>query len=197
MLGAHTYQKPTLDMARSLLGKILTRQVQGHILKGRIVEVEAYHQDGDRAAHSFGGKTLRNEVMFGPPGRLYVYFIYGMHHCMNVVTEVEGVGAAVLIRGIQPLEGVGVMQELRGPRVKMRDLTNGPAKCCKAFAVGPEHNGLDLCGPDLFLEEGALKSGEVIACGPRIGISKDVELPWRFFVRDNPFVSRAPSRKSR
>lgn len=189
------YGQSTLDLAPFLLGKVLTRRYNGDLLQGRIVEVEAYHQDGDRAAHSFGGKTRRNAVMFGPPGRLYVYFIYGMHYCMNVVTESEGVGAAVLIRGVEPMAGQAAMSQLRGKSIKPRDLTNGPAKCCRAFAVGPEQNGWDLCGSDLYLEDGALRENEIIQTSPRIGITKSAELPWRFFIQDNPFVSKVPRSK--
>ena len=190
MLGEAYFCLPTLTLARELLGRRLVRRWRGHTLAGRIVEVEAYHQDNDRAAHSYGGKTPRNAVMFGPPGHLYVYFIYGMHYCMNVVTEPEGIGAAVLIRAVEPLEGIELMQRLRGPRIKTRDLTNGPAKCCGAFAVGPEQNGLTLTGSALFLDEDEPPAENEIAISRRIGISKSADLEWRFFIKNNPFVSR-------
>ena len=197
MLPDAFFNLPTLALARALLGKRLVRRWGSHTLIGRIVEVEAYHQDGDRAAHSHGGKTPRNEVMFGPPGHVYVYFIYGMHYCMNVVTEPEGIGAAVLIRAVEPLQGVEIMQQLRGPRIRMRDLTNGPAKCCEAFDVGPSENGLSLNGPDLFLDEGEPLAKTEIAAGHRIGITKSTDLEWRFFINNNRFVSKGPVAGSR
>ncbi len=190
MLGKVSYQQPTLTLARHLLGKNLVRKQGDWVLSGRIVEVEAYHQDGDRAAHSFGGQTPRNAVMFGPPGFLYVYFIYGMHYCMNVVTEAKGIGAAILIRAVEPLEGIETMRLNRGPHIPVRDLANGPAKCCQAFAIDNNENGLSLTSSHLFLEEGAIRSGEEIALSPRIGISKSTELPWRFFLKNNRYVSR-------
>ncbi len=189
MLGKLDYHQPTLTLARNLLGNYLVRKQGNQVLSGRIVEVEAYHQDGDRAAHSFAGKTPRNAVMFGPPGFLYVYFIYGMHYCMNVVTEAQGIGAAILIRAMEPLEGIETMRLNRGPQIPVRDLTNGPAKCCRAFAVDNNENGLSLMSSHLFLEEGAIHSGEETASSPRIGISKSRELPWRFFLKNNPYLS--------
>jgi len=192
MLPPDFYQSPTLTLARSLIGKVLVRAHEGRQLKGRIVEVEAYHQDGDRAAHSYSGQTRRNAVMFGPPGFLYVYFIYGMHYCMNVVTEEDGVGAAVLIRALEPLEGIETMRALRGPQIKTRDLTNGPAKCCQAFAIDRKADGWPLNGSQLFLEDSEPLATNPIGTSKRIGITKSTELPWRFYVKDNIFVSKHP-----
>lgn len=192
LLGPAFFAQGTLDLARALLGKHLVRKVGDLTLRGRIVEVEAYRQDGDAAAHSFHGKTARNAVMFGPPGALYVYFIYGVHYCMNVVSEEAGIGAAVLIRGIEPLAGTRYMQQQRGPNVKGKDLTNGPAKCCQAFNIGPGENGLSLTGDILYLETPATSALEDIAESPRIGISKATELPWRFYLEGNPYVSKPP-----
>ena len=192
MLPNSFYQQPTLELARALLGQTLVRNYQGERLSGRIVEVEAYHQHQDEAAHSFGGPTPRNRIMFGPPGFLYVYFIYGMHYCMNVVSEAEGVGAAVLIRAIEPLEGLSTMQRLRGPKIKTSQLTNGPAKCCQALAINGEHDGLDLQGSGLFIEVGDPPASPEIAVSGRIGISKSVDLDWRFYIKDNPYVSKGP-----
>jgi DNA-3-methyladenine glycosylase len=196
MLSESFYQQPTLSLAQALLGMHLVRRCRGETLRGRIVEVEAYHQDNDPAAHSFRGKTERNAVMFGPPGHLYVYFIYGVHYCMNVVTEAEGVGAAVLIRGIEPLAGHDFMQRQRGEKIKGRQLTNGPGKCCQAFDIGPKQNGINLVSDELFLENpedgNLLSDSESLATSPRIGISKAIELLWRFYLEGNPYVSKPP-----
>lgn len=184
------FDRPTLNVARESLGKHLVRRVGDERLVGRIVEVEAYHQQGDRAAHSFGGMSQRNSVMFGPPGHLYVYFIYGMHFCMNLVTEPPGIGAAVLIRALEPVEGEPLMRLNRPGITQLRDLTNGPAKACRAFAVDQKLNGADLEGPEIWVEEvdGAPLAG--VASGPRIGISKSVDLAWRFWIPGNRFCSR-------
>nr|WP_243435971.1 DNA-3-methyladenine glycosylase [Acanthopleuribacter pedis] len=185
------YARDTLTVARALLGRVLVHQNdQGVRVGGRIVETEAYHQDGDEAAHSFGGQTARNAVMFGPPGFLYVYFIYGMHHCLNVVTEVEGVGAAVLIRGLEPLEGENLMQQRRGPKITRRQLTNGPAKLCAALGVAREHDGSDLTGTALFIEEGTAVADTEVVTATRIGISKSADFPWRFYIKGNDWVSK-------
>ncbi len=190
MLETEFYARPTLALARALLGKTLVHRLDGEELKARIVEVEAYHQRGDAASHSFRGPSKRNAVMFGPPGHLYVYFIYGMHYCMNVVTEPAGTGAAVLIRALEPIAGLAGMRARRGAAVQDGQLTNGPAKCCRALGIGMESNGLSLLGTDLFLQEGPPVADEMVQISERIGISKSKDLPWRFYVRDNPFVSK-------
>jgi len=182
---------PVLDAARWLLGKTLVRHVDGQRLAGRIVETEAYHQEGDEACHAFRGRTQRNAVMFGPPGRLYVYFIYGMHHCMNVVVEPEGVGAAVLIRALEPLEGLEAMRRRRGPRIAPRDTANGPAKACQALGVDRALDGADLlAGPEIRLEDGPAPKEREIVAATRIGIAKSAHLPWRFYWKNNPHISK-------
>ena len=191
-IGLSFFQQPTLLVAQQLLGLTLVRSIDGQRLAGKIVEVEAYHQDGDQAAHSFRGKTRRNATMFGPAGYLYVYFIYGMHFCMNVVTEEDGVGAAVLIRAIQPIDGISVMKHYRGPSVKLVNLTNGPAKCCQALSIGRDQDGMSLQQDDLFLEPGDPLPAQAVKTSPRIGISKSKSLPWRFYLEGNPFVSKGP-----
>lgn len=177
-------------MARSLLGQHLVRNLNGQRLSGKIIETEAYHQDGDQAAHSFRGKTPRNQIMFGPPGYLYVYFIYGMHFCMNIVSEKQGTGAAVLIRALEPIDGLTTMHELRGSKIKRRNLTNGPARACQAFAVNRDLDGADLQGDQIWLEQGASIPDTQICVGPRIGISKSKDLPWRFWIKDHGDVSK-------
>ncbi len=189
------YLRSTLTVAKQLLGKVFVRRVGAEKLTGRIVEVEAYHQDIDEAAHSFAGRTKRNAVMYEPGGVLYVYFIYGMHYCMNVVTEAEGTGAAVLIRAIEPLEGLEIMRNNRGGmQDRGRDLTNGPAKCCQAFGITNAHNGIPLFGDSVFILQGDIPSPGDIVSSPRIGITKSVDLPWRFHLRDNPWISRKIAR---
>jgi DNA-3-methyladenine glycosylase len=193
LLTSDFYQRPTLTVARELLGALFVRRVGESVLSGRIVEVEAYHESGDEAAHSSRRRTPRNSVMYQTGGALYVYFIYGMHYCMNVVTEQEGIGAAVLIRAIEPLEGISHMQLNRGRTIRSFDLTNGPAKCCAAFAIGSEENGLTLDGTVVGIFAAASPPKRDIIATERIGISKSRHLPWRFCLRDNPWVSKTVS----
>lgn len=163
------------DVAALLLNKLL---VNGPCV-GRIVEVEAYRED-DPASHSYRGRTPRTAVMFGPAGHLYVYFTYGMHYCANIVTGRDGQGAAVLLRAVTPLAGIELMHARRGGR---RDLADGPAKLCQAFGIGPADNGADVCrgeGVGLF-DDGTPPPAEPLV-GPRVGISRAVDVPWRFRV---------------
>lgn len=185
------YLRPTLTVARALLGKTLVRRLDATTLSGRIVEVEAYHQDGDASCHCRNGPTARNEVMFRAGGHLYVYFTYGMHFCMNVVTEAEGIGAAVLIRAIEPLEGIATMRRQRGGDKPDQRLADGPAKLCQALAIGRPENGAFLDGSVVgILDAPAVSDGD-LQCSPRIGITLGRELPWRFFIASSPWVSRA------
>jgi DNA-3-methyladenine glycosylase len=165
----------------------LTMYVAGNELSGRIVETEAYDQT-DAASHSYRGRTPRTDVMFGPAGHLYVYFTYGMHYCCNVTIGLEGHGAAVLIRALEPLNGQKTMESNRG-RGGI-ELTNGPAKVCQALGINKELNGHDLSHSPLVLEPAALQSNEEIVQTTRIGISQAKEEPWRFYVKSNPWVSK-------
>lgn len=187
------YRRSTLTVARELLGKRLVSVMGGQRLSGLIVEVEAYIGEGDAACHAARGRTPRNEAMYGPPGHAYVYFIYGMHHCLNAVTEKEGFPAAVLIRALEPLEGLEIMRRYRLGQPD-RELTNGPAKLCQAMAIDRGFNGVDLCaGEVLFLEEGRIVAQEEIRASPRIGIKASEvarSVPWRFYLQGNDFVSR-------
>lgn len=169
-----------VSAARRLLGCILEREVDGQLLRGRIIEVEAYDQT-DAASHSYRGKTERTAVMFGPAGCLYVYFTYGMHYCCNVVVGEVGYGAAVLIRAVEPLEGQDVMRANRHGRGDT-ELTNGPAKVCQAFGIDKRLNGHDLRRPPLRLVSTDPIPHEQIIATPRVGISRAVELPWRFHI---------------
>ena len=185
-------------MARDLLGCTLVRILDGRRISGRIVEVEAYVGPGDTACHASRGRTARNEVMFGEPGRAYVYFTYGMHWMLNVVTEREGYPAAVLIRALEPLEGIDEMRRLRGS-VADRDLARGPARLCQALAIDRAWNGTDLVrGDGLFIEQGIRSTRDDIEASPRIGIDYaapcDREAPWRFVVKGTLHASRPPAR---
>jgi DNA-3-methyladenine glycosylase len=184
------YARPTLVVAQALLGKLLWRETAEGRVSGMIVETEAYVSAEDAAAHGFGGRTARTTTMYGPPGHAYVYFTYGMHHCLNCVTESEGAGAAVLLRALQPVSGMALMRQRRGGSVPERDLLRGPARLCQAFALTRADDGLDLTGTALWLTHNpAWRDGAVIATSPRVGISRAVDLPWRFYLAGNPWVS--------
>jgi DNA-3-methyladenine glycosylase len=196
------FVRDTLTVARELLGQRLVRVLDRERLSGRIIEVEAYVGEEDQASHARFGRTRRNAPMYGPPGHAYVYFIYGMHHCLNVVTEREGYPAAVLIRALEPLEGLEEMRvrrwpepaEGRGNRPDVQ-LTSGPARLCQALGIDRRFDGADLCAPGalLFLEKDASIPDGAVVTGPRIGVRGDeiaVTIPWRFYVRDSRHVSR-------
>ncbi|MFN3135008.1 MAG: DNA-3-methyladenine glycosylase [Candidatus Kryptonium sp.] len=183
------YLQPTLKVARELLGKIIVRKFNGKILAGRIVETEAYIGENDPACHAYGGMTTRNKIMYLPGGHAYVYFTYGMHYCFNVVTEREGFPAAVLIRAVEPVEGIELMKKFR----KMDDiynLTNGPAKFCQAFKIDKSLNGVSLLGDEIFIVNPGVETQFKIGRSQRVGISMGTDKKWRFFIRGNPFVSK-------
>lgn len=202
------------------LTRTITLNGEKHKLVARIVETEAYDQD-DPASHAFGGPSERNAAMFGPAGHLYVYVSYGMHHCCNVVCGPEGFGSGCLVRAVEPLEGTAAMRELREAGragkahtghagkeqaeragkaqaerarkhpLKLRDLTNGPGKVCAALGIDKELYGHDLTVEPLVLDFAPLLPGETIGSSPRVGISKNIDAPKRFFIEGNAFVSRA------
>lgn len=166
-----------------LLNKLLVCNLGGEAVAGRIIEVEAYDQD-DPASHTFRGRTERNAAMFGPPGHLYVYLSYGIHHCANVVVGGEGQGEAVLIRSVEVVEGLDAARRRRGNR-ELGDLTNGPGKLSQAFGLDLSHDGQDLCSSNgliRLVDDGMLppRSPQV---GPRVGLTKAVDTPWRFSCR--------------
>jgi DNA-3-methyladenine glycosylase len=187
------YARDTLTVARELLGQHLVRHLDGQRVSGRIVEVEAYVGEEDRACHAAPGRTARNAVMYGPPGHAYVYFIYGMHHCFNVVTEREGYPAAVLVRALEPLEGLDAMRLHRAGREGVA-LTNGPAKLCYALAIDRALNGADLVtGRELWIERGDPLPDGGVATGPRVGVRGDeraLTVPWRFWAVGSRYVSK-------
>jgi len=189
------YRRGVIVVAKELLGKILVKSQGKEILAGKIVEVEAYHGDIDEAAHSYGGVTKRNEIMFEAGGYLYVYFTYGAHHCCNVVTGKKGQGTAVLIRAVEPLTGIQTMIKNRFGRKLKNDkekfnLTSGPGKTCAAFGINRRHSGIDLTGDKIFILDAEKINNKDIGVSKRIGISKSVDLPWRFFIKNNPYLSR-------
>jgi DNA-3-methyladenine glycosylase len=209
------YLRPTVQVARDLLGKYLVRRYRGKSLAGKIVEAEAYCE-GDPASHSYRGKTKRNEVMFRGGGHLYVYFTYGMHFCANVVTREAESGEAVLIRAVEPIEGLEIMMKnrfrthdltihqltnhqstthLRRGRIRLwrkllLNLTNGPAKFCEAYGIAREQNGTDLLGNEISILKGEKISPGRIGRSARIGVTNGREKKWRFYVKGNPWVSK-------
>jgi DNA-3-methyladenine glycosylase len=184
-LDAGFYARPVVQVARDLLGCV----VEHGGAAGVIVETEAYH-DSEPACHAFAGLTPRTEVLFGPPGRAYVYRSYGIHALLNAVCEAEGVGAAVLIRALEPLTGVEAMRARRGIE-RVEDLCSGPGKLTQALGIGLEHNGADLAAGPVRILPAAPGWEEVhTVVGTRIGITKAAELPWRFCAADSRSVSR-------
>ncbi len=194
------FARDTLLVARDLLGKKLVRNLNGQHLSGLIVETEAYLAESDSANHAAKGRTPRNSVMFEAAGTAYVYLIYGMHYMLNVVTGVEGKPCAVLLRAIQPVENIETMQTLRGNRTQ--HLTDGPARLCQALAVDKTFNRWNLTqGDRLWIEDAPAVFPEQVIAGPRIGIAyaspEAQQAPWRFWLKDNAYVSTGVGRKSK
>ena len=190
-LGREFYVRDTIEVARELLGALLVHWTPEGIISGRIVETEAYLRN-DPACHASRGMTQRNKVMFGPPGHAYVYFTYGMHYCMNAVTQPEGIGEAVLIRALEPLEGIELMRRNRRTD-DLRVLCSGPARLTEALGIGRGHNGLDLITSCLTVAAGE-RVGDIVQT-TRIGIKEAADDPWRFYSRRRvEWVSR-PQRR--
>ncbi len=188
------YEHSPEVVARKLLGKLIVRDYQGKRLSGRIVETEAYFGLDDPAAHAFAGRTARNAVLFGPPGFAYVYFIYGMYYCLNVSCEPEGHAGCVLIRALEPVQGLETMAKLRKlpSAAKPRLLTSGPGRLCQALAITrAAHNGLDVTSTSsiLRIEDDGFQPGK-ISVTPRIGIRHAADRLARFIMEENKFVSR-------
>lgn len=189
------YKRDVLIVARELLGKTLIRKKNNLTFAGIIVETEAYDGKTDQAAHSFNGMTKRNETMFKGGGYLYVYFSYGNHYCCNVVTGNPGDGSAVLIRAVEPTNEIDAMAINRYSRSTISDkellnLTNGPGKLCKAFSIDLTDDAANLRDDKIFILSTKKDKSGTISTSERIGISKSVDLPWRFFISNNKFVSR-------
>jgi DNA-3-methyladenine glycosylase len=171
---------PTVARALAVAPRLLGARLTVGEVTVRLTEVEAYEGADDPASHAFRGRTQRNQAMFGPGGHLYVYFSYGMHHCANVVTGAVGDGQAVLLRAVQPLDGLEVMAERRHGRGRLAD---GPGKLCQAFGLDLRHTGVDVCGAgEVRIVDDGTPPPAVALTTPRIGITKAVELPWRFLV---------------
>ena len=185
------YEQPTIEVARQLLGKYLVRKHPDGTTVGRIVETEAYIGPQDKACHASRGRTPRTEIMFGRAGHAYVYMIYGFHYMLNIVTEAADFPAAVLIRAVEPLEGLPLMQSRRHTE-RLHSLASGPGKLCRAFAIDRTLNGNDVCGKVLYLDDHGEPAPKVVTT-PRIGVDyagKWKHKPWRFLIKGNEFVSK-------
>jgi DNA-3-methyladenine glycosylase len=188
------YDRPTELVARELLGAVLECRTTEGVASGRIVETEAYLGEHDLACHAAAGRTGRTDPLYGPPGIAYVYFIYGMYWCFNAVTRAEGEPSAVLVRALEPLDGIDLMRQrrrLRSPRDT--DLTNGPGKLCQALGIDGHFNRLRLDRPPLRIRRGVDVPREAVTVTPRVGISRSADWPLRWFVSDSPFVSKTPA----
>jgi DNA-3-methyladenine glycosylase len=194
-LAREFYDRDPRRVGRELLGKVLVRRDGRRFRTARIVEVEAYLGEGDPASHSFGGRTLRNAVLFGPPGIAYIYFIYGNHFCLNVSCLADGIAGGVLFRALEPLTGIEAMAQSRGVSITdardLRKLTSGPGRLAEAFDITRERdNGKDLTSArsDLFVAEDGYRVRRILST-PRIGITKAAERPLRYVIAGNEFVS--------
>lgn len=187
------FARDTERVARELLGTLLISTIDGERVSGRIVETEAYIGPHDPASHGAEriGRTARNASMFGAPGLAYVYRIYGVHWCLNAVTHEHDYPAAVLIRALEPVEGIEVMRRRRGAHLRDRDLASGPGKLAQALAIDGAMDAHPLDEPPLWIEAGVRIASKNIACGPRIGITKAVDWPLRFCVRGSQWLSKS------
>jgi DNA-3-methyladenine glycosylase len=186
------YDRETEIVSRELLGCILEHDTPEGKSSGVIVETEAYLGEHDEACHAAVGRTARTAPLYGIPGTAYVYFIYGMYWCFNAVTREEGLPSAVLVRALEPLSGISLM-ERRRPRARSdRDLASGPGKLCAALGIAKSDNGLSLQRGPLVIREGRRYKDSDVAVTPRVGISKSIDWPLRWIVKENPHVSRGP-----
>ncbi|HEA64682.1 MAG TPA: DNA-3-methyladenine glycosylase [Candidatus Aminicenantes bacterium] len=186
------YSRPTLKVLEELIGKVLVRKSEDGLTSGVIVEAEAYTGEDDPASYAFSGRTKRSEIMYGPPGRAFVHFTYGMHHMLNLVTEREELPAAILIRALEPSEGISLMKKRRQAE-ELINLCSGPAKICQAFGIDRSHNGVSLSSSrsPIFIKEGEKrKEGrEELIWKSRIGIQEGKERLWRAYLKGSPFIS--------
>jgi DNA-3-methyladenine glycosylase len=185
------YDRDTEIVARELLGAVLVCRSREGTSSGRIVETEAYVGEHDLACHAAAGRTSRTEPLYGEPGIAYVYFIYGVHWCFNAVTRSPGLPSAVLIRAIEPLQGIGLMRTRRKAARREIDLTNGPGKLCQALEITGGHNRLSLQRPPIRILAGDAVADSDVAVTPRIGITQCADWPLRWVIAGNPYVSRS------
>ena len=184
-VGRAFFARPAVEVAPALVGLLLVRGDEG--LVARVVEAEAYHQE-DPASHAFGRRTPRNAPLYGPPGHAYVYLNYGIHWCLNVATGQDGVGEGCLLRAAEPLEGLALMRARRGG-VADRDLLRGPGRLGQAYGLDGSWSGRELCGPDAVLSLADDGTRPAVAAGPRVGVSRAADLPWRFWAAGSPWAS--------
>ena len=197
-LPAAFFDRETEIVSRELLGAVLWCRSPEGVTAGRIVETEAYLGEHDPACHAAGpGLTERTRPLYGAPGIAYVYFIYGVHWCFNAVTREHGQPSAVLVRALEPIEGLPLMRARRPAAKTDHDLTNGPGKLCAALGIGPQHNGVPLQNPPLMIRRGITYPDEAIVTGPRIGITKAADWPLRWYVASSPHVSARPRSRRR
>ena len=190
LLDRSFFKRPTLDVAPDLLGKIIVHKTDGQVLAGKIVETEAYLGNGDEAAHSARGRTRSTQVIFGPPGHAYVYLCYGMYECLNLIAEPDGQAGCVLIRALEPLAGIEQIEQRRPRAKRLRDLASGPGKLTLALGVTRARNGADVTRGELTVRELREPEPFEIVQTTRIGISVSRDLPYRFYIKDNKFVSK-------
>lgn len=187
--------QPVQVVAKNLLGKLFVKRTGKNSLTGMIVETEAYDSIGDKASHSHNGVNSRNKIMFEVGGGLYIYLIYGIHYCANVVTDKKETGAAVLIRAVEPIDGIELMIKNRFNKKYISErerlnLTSGPAKFCSAFGLTLKQNGTNLLSADIFISDyKKIPQNEIIET-ERIGITKSKDFKWRYYIHNNPFVSK-------
>jgi len=185
------YLRDSITVSRELLGKIIVRKSGNNILTAKIVETEAYVGEYDPASHAYMKFTERNRVMYDRGGKVYVYFIYGNYYCFNIVSERRGIGNATLIRAVEPLEGIVKMKKFRGEIKNIYDLTNGPAKLCMALNIDKSLYGKDVTEEnDIFISSPLKKESFEIVNSKRIGLNKGIDYPYRFFIKDNPYVTK-------
>jgi DNA-3-methyladenine glycosylase len=194
-LTRYFYARPTLEVCPDLLGRHLVYESPEGQLSARIVEVEAYIGTGDPACHAAAGRTNRTEIMFGAPGHAYIYFVYGMYHCLNFVTEPEGTAAAVLLRAAEPLGGASIMRS-HSPRItKDSQLLSGPGRLCRAFGLTRDQNGLDLTASELYIVQGDRPVKDARR-SPRVGVNRGARRAWRFFDAESEAVSARRNSKT-
>jgi DNA-3-methyladenine glycosylase len=193
ILSRHFFDRETEVVARELLGATLECRTPEGVVSGRIVETEAYLGEHDAACHAAVGRTERTSPLYGRPGIAYVYFIYGVHWCINAVTRAEGLPSAVLIRALEPLRGVELMRERRRNPPSDRDLTNGPGKLCEALGIDGKMNWCSLQRGPVVIREGSAVPDRSVLVTPRIGIRKAADWPLRYIIKGNEFVSRVPA----